>query len=109
MNAISSITAGATATQQPASSATGTNSINSELTPNSFLSLLTTQLQNQDPMNPEDPTQFMNQLVQFNQLEQLIQINQTLQTNSASAAGQSSANSSSNSSANSTTPSASSN
>lgn len=40
-----------------------------------FLTMLTTQLQNQDPMSPLDSTEFTNQLVQFSQLEQ--QINQS--------------------------------
>lgn len=43
-----------------------------------FLQLLTAQLQNQDPLNPVDPTEFTSQLVQFNMLDQLAQINQTL-------------------------------
>ncbi len=40
-----------------------------------FLQLLTTQLQNQDPLSPMDSTEFTNQLVLFSQLEQ--QINQS--------------------------------
>jgi flagellar hook assembly protein FlgD len=48
------------------------------LTGNSFIQLLTAQLQAQDPLNPVDPTTFVTQLVQFNQLEQLININSTL-------------------------------
>ena len=47
---------------------------------NMFIQLLTAQLQNQTPLDPVDPTQFTNQLVQFNMLDQLAQINQTLQT-----------------------------
>lgn len=35
-----------------------------------FLTLLTTQLQNQDPLAPMDSTEFTNQLVQFSQVEQ---------------------------------------
>jgi len=54
----------------------------------SFLTLLTAQLQNQDPLNPMDSTQFTSQLVQFTGVEQGILQNQnlqqliTLQTNS---------------------------
>ena len=40
-----------------------------------FLTLLTTQLENQDPLSPMDSTEFTNQLVQFSSLEQ--QITQT--------------------------------
>lgn len=45
---------------------------------NQFLILLTTQLQNQDPLNPMDSTEFTNQLVQFSQVEQSINTNQKL-------------------------------
>lgn len=43
-----------------------------------FLTLLTTQLQNQDPLSPMDSTEFTNQLVQFSQVEQAINTNQKL-------------------------------
>lgn len=45
---------------------------------NQFLTLLTTQLQNQDPLNPMDSSEFTNQLVQFSQVEQSINTNQKL-------------------------------
>lgn len=45
---------------------------------NMFLKMLTTQMQNQDPLNPMDTTQYTQQLVQFSQVEQSIQQNQTL-------------------------------
>lgn len=45
---------------------------------NQFLILLTTQLQNQDPLNPMDSSEFTNQLVQFSQVEQAINANQKL-------------------------------
>jgi flagellar basal-body rod modification protein FlgD len=40
-----------------------------------FLLLLVTQLQNQDPLNPMDNTNFTSQLAQFSSLEQLTQVN----------------------------------
>lgn len=43
-----------------------------------FLQLLTTQLQNQDPLSPMDSTDFTNQIVQFSQVEQAINSNQKL-------------------------------
>lgn len=43
-----------------------------------FLVLLTTQLQNQDPLSPMESTEFTNQLVQFSQVEQQINMNQKL-------------------------------
>jgi flagellar basal-body rod modification protein FlgD len=45
-----------------------------------FLKLLTTQLQNQDPLSPMDSTQFTQQLVQYSQVEQQIQTNTQLTT-----------------------------
>ncbi len=43
-----------------------------------FLILLTTQLQNQDPLDPMDSAEFTSQLVQFSQVEQAINQNQKL-------------------------------
>ena len=43
-----------------------------------FLSLLITQLQNQDPLNPTDSTEFTAQLAQFSSLEQLGNVNDSL-------------------------------
>jgi flagellar basal-body rod modification protein FlgD len=45
---------------------------------NDFLILLTTQLQNQDPLSPMDTTEFTNQLVAFAGVEQQINTNQKL-------------------------------
>jgi flagellar basal-body rod modification protein FlgD len=40
-----------------------------------FLNLLVTQLKNQDPLNPSDPTEFTAQLAQYSSLEQLYNLN----------------------------------
>lgn len=45
-----------------------------------FLTLLTTQLQHQDPLDPMDSGEFTNQLVAFTGVEQQIQMNQNLET-----------------------------
>ena len=45
-----------------------------------FLTLLTTQLQNQNPLDPLDTNQFTQQLVQFAQVEQQMKSNDQLQT-----------------------------
>ena len=50
-----------------------------ELDKDAFLSLLITQLQNQDPMNPTDSTEFTAQLAQFSSLEQLGNVNKNLE------------------------------
>jgi flagellar basal-body rod modification protein FlgD len=44
-----------------------------------FLNLLITQLQNQDPLNPTDSTEFTAQLAQFSSLEQLNNVNTNLE------------------------------
>ncbi len=54
---------------------------------NQFLTLLVAQLQNQDPMQPTDPTQFVAQLAQFSTVEQLVQGNTTLTGISQSLSG----------------------
>jgi len=53
---------------------------NANLTSNQFLSLLTTQLQNQNPLDPTDPNQFTSQLVQYGALSQQIDTNAKLDT-----------------------------
>ena len=45
-----------------------------------FLTLLTTQLKNQDPLSPMDSNQFTQQLVEFSQVEQQIHSNQNLES-----------------------------
>ena len=45
-----------------------------------FLQLLTTQLQNQNPLDPLDTNQFTQQLVQFAQVEQQLKSNDQLTT-----------------------------
>jgi len=45
-----------------------------------FLSLLVAQMKNQDPLNPDDPTQFTAQLAQFSQLEQLFNLNGSMES-----------------------------
>ena len=47
---------------------------------NSFLTLLTTQLKNQNPLEPLDTNQFTQQLVQFAGVEQQINMNSQLTT-----------------------------
>ena len=45
---------------------------------NSFLQLLTAQIQNQDPLSPLDSTQFVEQLATFSSLEQQVRTNTSL-------------------------------
>ncbi|WP_158595777.1 flagellar hook assembly protein FlgD [Oleomonas cavernae] len=57
-----------------------TSSVNLAKNFSSFLTLLTTQLQNQDPLKPLDSNEFTSQLVQFSQVEQSINTNKTLES-----------------------------
>ncbi|MGP1394715.1 MAG: flagellar hook assembly protein FlgD [Inquilinaceae bacterium] len=66
------------ATAQGSSTANARTQISE--TYDSFLTLLTTQLQYQDPTSPLDTNEFTNQLVQFTQVEQQIQGNEQLET-----------------------------
>jgi len=45
-----------------------------------FLTLLTEQMKAQDPLNPLDSTEFVNQLVNFSSVEQEIRANQNLES-----------------------------
>jgi flagellar basal-body rod modification protein FlgD len=60
-----------------------------------FLQLLVSQLQYQDPLNPVDSTQFVTQLTGYSQLEQLINIDKN--TTAAAAAATPAATNSTNS------------
>lgn len=46
---------------------------------NAFLNLLVTQLQNQDPTQPQADGEFLAQLATFSSLEQLQQLNQKIE------------------------------
>jgi flagellar basal-body rod modification protein FlgD len=45
----------------------------------SFLKLFITQMQNQDPLNPDDSAEMAAQLAQFNGLEQMMNVNKNLE------------------------------
>lgn len=44
-----------------------------------FLRLLTTQLQNQDPLQPMEDTQFVSQMANYSSLEEMINMRKTLE------------------------------
>ncbi len=58
-----------TATQAANAATSTSNSLTTQLGPTAFLQLLTTQLANQDPLNPMDDTQSVAQLAQFSALQ----------------------------------------
>lgn len=63
---------------QTSTSSTSTASQNLSADMNTFLTLLTTQLKYQDPLDPMDTAEFTNQLVQYSSVEQAIQTNEKL-------------------------------
>lgn len=69
----------AAATSNAASSDTSSTATDgSTITSSDFLTLLVTELKNQDPTQPTDPNAYIQQLVGVNSLQQLISINQDL-------------------------------
>lgn len=44
-----------------------------------FLQMLVGQMTNQDPFNPQDPTQYITQLAQFSSLEQMMAMNEGIE------------------------------
>ena len=69
-------------TNQASPTTGSTNSDSATISSNDFLTLLVTEMKNQDPTANTDPNEYINQLVQVNSLEQLISINQTLSADS---------------------------
>jgi flagellar basal-body rod modification protein FlgD len=86
---VSQIVASAASANSKNSSSSTTGSITGSINMNKddFLKLLVTQLQNQDPMSPEDPKDFVAQLAQFSSLEQQINSNQNLENLSTAIQG----------------------
>lgn len=61
-------------------SSSSPNTPSNTLGPNSFITLLTAQLQAQDPLSPMDPDQMVNELTSINTLQQLVQIRSDMDT-----------------------------
>jgi flagellar basal-body rod modification protein FlgD len=81
----SSGSAGSTGSSSSGSSSS--NSSNTSISQSSFLQLIATELQAQDPTNPLDPSQFMGQLVQFDTLDQVTGIYNLLSSDGNVTAG----------------------
>src|ERR1700691_1378648 len=83
MTVVSGTTPQTTSSSSSASSAASANALaNTQIAGNfqSFLELLTTQLQNQNPLSPRDTNQFTQQLVEFTGVQQQINTNDSLAT-----------------------------
>jgi flagellar basal-body rod modification protein FlgD len=51
-----------------------------EMDRDAFIKMFLAQMQNQDPLNPMDGTEFASQLAQFSSLEQLFNVNESLES-----------------------------
>jgi len=86
VDAISGLSASSASSAASATSATQDASLGAALGTNStlgeqdFLKLLVAQLQNQDPLAPQDNTQFVSQLAQFSSLQAAMGTNTRLDT-----------------------------
>jgi flagellar basal-body rod modification protein FlgD len=83
MTVVSGTTPQPTSSSSSANSAAAANALaNTQIAGNfqSFLQLLTTQLQNQNPLSPLDTNQFTQQLVEFAGVQQQINTNDSLAT-----------------------------
>ena len=77
------VVSGTTPLPAGSSASSGTNALASQQIAGNFqtfLQLLTTQLQNQNPLDPLDTNQFTQQLVEFAGVEQQLNANSSLQT-----------------------------
>lgn len=74
-----------TSTTSASSAATALTGIKSStnLGRDEFLKLLITQLRNQDPLNPQQPSEFAAQLAQYSSVEQLTQLNSAMTAQNA--------------------------
>src|SRR5215469_9099797 len=84
-SAVTNNTANTTTNTTSSSSSSSSSNTNTNLDQlagnfNSFLTLLTTQLQNQDPLSPMDTNQFTQQLVEFASVQQQVDMNTNMQT-----------------------------
>lgn len=76
-NSTSNAATGSSTSSSSSSANPGSDPLANEST---FLNLLVSQLQYQDPLNPVDSTEFITQLTGYSQLEQLIGIHQNTTT-----------------------------
>jgi flagellar basal-body rod modification protein FlgD len=81
--ALSATSATSNAAASNTSSKSSASTSAATISSNDFLTLLVTEMKNQDPTSTADPNEYINQLVNVNSLEQLISINQTLSTDLA--------------------------
>ena len=72
-------TTSAVSSTSSSTTSTSTTSTSGVLGQDAFLKLLICQMQNQDPLNPMDNTEYVSQLAQFTSLEQMQEMNSTME------------------------------
>ncbi|MFL9823532.1 flagellar hook capping FlgD N-terminal domain-containing protein [Rhodoplanes sp. SY1] len=75
---VSSVTSTASTASTTGTSTSSSNDI--DLSTADFLKLITTQLENQSPLDPTDTTEFMGQLMSYATFNQISEISTTLDT-----------------------------
>ena len=74
MSSVASVAGINTSTAATSTSTAATTAMSKD----DFLKLLVTQLKHQDPLNPQDPSQFVSELAQFSQMGQLTNMSSSL-------------------------------
>jgi len=82
---MSSMISSISGTSTTSSSQSTSRTPSSELGKDEFLQILVTQLRNQDPLNPQEDSEFIAQMAQFSSLEQLQNLNSQTMLSSAAA------------------------
>lgn len=80
-SAIGSVTSAASPSPSPLGStspSTAASALSSSLNADTFMQLFTKQLANQDPMNPMDSSQFLNQFSQITQVQSVAELTKTM-------------------------------
>jgi flagellar basal-body rod modification protein FlgD len=76
---MSNVSSVSSALSSAISGSTGSSS-SSFISQDTFLTLLVTQLKNQDPLNPQDSSQFVSQLANFSSLEQMTTMSKNMES-----------------------------
>jgi flagellar basal-body rod modification protein FlgD len=77
-SAVTSAVSKASTANDSTTSTTTTATNKNDVGKDAFLKLLVEQMKHQDPLAPQDSSQFLAQLAQFNSLDQLMSINSQL-------------------------------
>ncbi|EKO3991304.1 flagellar hook assembly protein FlgD, partial [Vibrio fluvialis] len=77
--ALSGDTSGSATTTNTGISSNGLDANDSTSLQNEFISLMVAQIQNQDPLNPLDGTEYVGQLAQFSQVQSMENMSSLMQ------------------------------